>query len=172
MPYKDPERNREYQREYHRKYWKENREQLREPNTIACRKWRHAHLEHRRKYMREYERTWIIDNRERMRELARNRYATDPKVRERCKIKAHKRRCNGDAFTYGDLNTLFEQQEGFCFYCGDLLYSSFDMEIHVDHKTPISRGGTNDLSNLALTCGACNLSKGAKTEEEFLCVKQ
>ena len=160
-------------REYRRKNWP----RLREKNTKACLKWRHAHSEHRRKYMREYVRVWNAKNHEKIKEQSRNLYATDPKVRERYKIKSHKRRTNGIPFTTDDLNKLFEQQDGFCFYCGELLYSSFERDMHVDHKTPISRGGTNDLVNLALTCAKCNLRKHDKTEKEFLkeielCVSQ
>ena len=38
---------------------------------------------------------------------------------------------------------------------------------NIDHKTPISRGGTNDKSNLQLLCRSCNLSKNNQTMEEF-----
>ena len=31
---------------------------------------------------------------------------------------------------------------------------------HVEHFTPRSRGGTDDLANLNLSCVACNLAKG------------
>lgn len=34
--------------------------------------------------------------------------------------------------------------------------------LQVDHIYPVSRGGTNDLDNLQLLCGPCNLSKSAK----------
>jgi 5-methylcytosine-specific restriction enzyme A len=32
----------------------------------------------------------------------------------------------------------------------------------VDHIVPLASGGSNDLDNLQLLCGHCNLSKGAK----------
>ena len=31
----------------------------------------------------------------------------------------------------------------------------------VDHVTPLAKGGTNDLANLVLSCGPCNVAKGA-----------
>jgi hypothetical protein len=43
-----------------------------------------------------------------------------------------------------------------------------DVDLQIDHILPHSRGGTNDLSNLQMLCRDCNLSKGAKTMEEWL----
>lgn len=37
----------------------------------------------------------------------------------------------------------------------------------LDHRIPLSRGGTDDLSNLAMACQSCNASKGPKTPAEF-----
>lgn len=33
--------------------------------------------------------------------------------------------------------------------------------LHVDHVVPVSRGGTNDPSNLRTLCAACNIGRGA-----------
>ena len=51
-----------------------------------------------------------------------------------------------------------------CYYCGAKISSSAS---HLEHKTPISRGGDNRRSNLVIACASCNLKKGTKTEEEF-----
>ncbi len=58
-----------------------------------------------------------------------------------------------------------ETEEIICYYCKESLQPE---EVHIEHKTPISRGGTNSRKNLALACAKCNLSKGRKTEAEFL----
>lgn len=50
-----------------------------------------------------------------------------------------------------------------CFYCG----STGDGRLHIDHKMPIARGGTDDFDNLVPACQPCNLSKGAKLLEEW-----
>ena len=31
--------------------------------------------------------------------------------------------------------------------------------LHVDHKVPVSKGGTDELSNLQTLCSDCNLNK-------------
>jgi hypothetical protein len=61
------------------------------------------------------------------------------------------------------LRTAVFQRDGFrCVYCG-----SSDQRLECDHVTPLSRGGTNDLTNLATACRPCNLSKGRKTVQEW-----
>lgn len=37
----------------------------------------------------------------------------------------------------------------------------------LDHSTPRSRGGSNDITNLDITCKSCNTCKGALTWPEF-----
>lgn len=67
-------------------------------------------------------------------------------------------------FTADDINKLKIQQSWTCL-CGFDLHKGF----HVDHKMPLSRGGSNWPSNLQLLCARCNTSKGAKTMEEWRC---
>lgn len=50
-----------------------------------------------------------------------------------------------------------------CVYCG-----CSDGPFHLDHVFPVSAGGQNDLDNLVVACRPCNLSKGAKTLEEWM----
>lgn len=50
---------------------------------------------------------------------------------------------------------------GKCSACG----CTEDLEI--DHKTPVSRGGSCALENLQALCRTCNRKKGRKTMEEF-----
>lgn len=37
----------------------------------------------------------------------------------------------------------------------------------VDHKRSLSKGGTNNISNLTIACRSCNARKGTKTVEQF-----
>jgi 5-methylcytosine-specific restriction endonuclease McrA len=52
-----------------------------------------------------------------------------------------------------------------CFYSGVELELN---KITVDHKIPISRGGTNCLENLCIASHHMNTAKGGMTDEEFM----
>ena len=43
-----------------------------------------------------------------------------------------------------------------CQYCGRRAPS---VELHVDHKIPVSKGGSGELTNLITACVECNLGK-------------
>lgn len=51
-----------------------------------------------------------------------------------------------------------------CYYCKTEILPD---DMHIDHKTPVARGGTNSRRNLVLSCARCNLQKGKKTEAEY-----
>jgi CRISPR/Cas system Type II protein with McrA/HNH and RuvC-like nuclease domain len=83
------------------------------------------------------------------------------------RAKSARRRARGGDVTF-DLSVrqkLFEDQSGRCFYTDVKLELT---TAHIDHKVPISRGGTNDFSNLALCTPEANLLKHNKTDEEFI----
>lgn len=50
-----------------------------------------------------------------------------------------------------------------CAYCG-----AKDTPLEIEHVQPKSRGGSNRVSNLCLSCRDCNEKKGVRTIEEFL----
>ena len=51
------------------------------------------------------------------------------------------------------------QRDSFrCTYCGK---SAKDGELHIDHKTSVKDGGTDELDNLVTSCTDCNFGKGA-----------
>jgi 5-methylcytosine-specific restriction endonuclease McrA len=51
-----------------------------------------------------------------------------------------------------------------CHYCGK---KTPIPHVHLDHKKPVSKGGTNSKQNTVLACAPCNLSKGAKYATSF-----
>ena len=69
----------------------------------------------------------------------------------------------GRLYGYSDKRAyLFEREKGCCIYCG----SKGKMEI--EHVIPRSRGGTDSLNNLVLSCHECNQAKGSMSLPEFL----
>lgn len=66
--------------------------------------------------------------------------------------------------TEQDIVDLYDLQDGRCVYCAMPVGDNY----HVDHMTPLSRGGSNWPDNLAITCPPCNLSKNDKTADEFI----
>ncbi len=51
---------------------------------------------------------------------------------------------------------------GSCEYCRLLEYAT-GVTFHIEHVLPLSSGGITALSNLALSCPGCNLSKADRT---------
>lgn len=60
-------------------------------------------------------------------------------------------------------NAVVQRANYRCEYCKapELV---FNFPFEVEHIIPVSLGGTNELSNLALACRSCNLRKGMKTD--------
>lgn len=66
----------------------------------------------------------------------------------------------GGVFTAGQIEAIYRAQRGRCACCSEKLNGRF----HRDHRTALANGGTNDIGNIELLCGQCNLRKGAKDE--------
>lgn len=128
---------------------------------------------------KERNRQYRIANRERIALYARNYRATYPdKVHQgvadwsrrnplKVRAKQHRRdarlRHADGNHTEADILAQLKRQKKRCYYCGVKLKK----EYHVDHVIPISRGGSNDPSNLVITCPHCNLSKSDKMPHEW-----
>ena len=59
---------------------------------------------------------------------------------------------------------LLVAQGGRCMYCGRRL--PIDL-MDIDHKLPVSRGGSDDETNLQVLCRTCNGRKNDLTDQEF-----
>lgn len=56
---------------------------------------------------------------------------------------------------------VFNRDSFRCVYCGS------GENLTIDHATPQSRGGSDDINNLQTTCRACNASKRDLTHDEY-----
>jgi 5-methylcytosine-specific restriction endonuclease McrA len=137
-------------------------------------------LEVRRVYKLEYTRQWRREHPTYAVEHQREWRKENPELvgawkrenPEKNRMHRHNRRAriegNGGSYTTEELHDLWHKQNGFCFYCGELLYKTLNSVYHTEHMNPLSRGGSNDISNIVLSCADCNLRKGTKTHEEFI----
>jgi len=71
------------------------------------------------------------------------------------------------------LGEIFERSGGECAYCEkQLAWANYGRvgsrgAWQVDHRVPVSRGGSDHLNNLSAACVDCNLAKGDLTAREF-----
>jgi len=69
---------------------------------------------------------------------------------------------------------VYDKTEGYCKYCCKKInfknYGNPDAvgAWEIDHWTPVSRGGSDDIENLVPTCIYCNRRKQKMTGIEFL----
>jgi 5-methylcytosine-specific restriction endonuclease McrA len=68
----------------------------------------------------------------------------------------------GELFGWEIRSYLLEKFQHRCAYCGRA-----NTVFELDHILPRSRGGSNRVSNLALSCHHCNSAKGDRTASEF-----
>jgi hypothetical protein len=69
----------------------------------------------------------------------------------------------GELAGYEVRQYLLEKWGRRCAYC-----DKENVPLEVEHIVPKSRGGTDRVSNLTLSCRSCNLEKGNRSIEEFL----
>jgi len=95
------------------------------------------------------------------------RYRKTDQGRMTIRVLLHRRRARkrnaGGSYTVQQLQQQVERQKARCYYCKVKLGKVY----HADHIVPLSRGGTNDISNIVLACPTCNLRKGAKLPSEW-----
>lgn len=132
------------------KAWREANKERKRQVDLA---WKAANLDRVRRNWKR----WREENRERYNEIQRVGRQT------RLALLAEAE----GTFTAAEITRMYVDQGGLCAYCERELDNEFD----IDHMMPLSRGGRNDWTNLALACVFCNRSKHAKTVLEFLSAK-
>lgn len=134
---------------------KERYEKNREVIIIERRKQYQSNIEE----MRKRDRKRYQDNKE-LFIIRSRRYRNTPKGKISKLNSEHKRRAikkDGDV-SNKQLGTLYSSTKT-CYWCNAKLMKG---DIHLDHYTPLSKGGLHTISNLVLSCSKCNLKKSAK----------
>lgn len=134
--------NREYVRERDKNYRQEHLEQ----EKAKDKKYRDSHKEKIAEKGRKY------------RETHKDYFYNKARERKNNQLK----RSDGTITLDTELKIL-EAQNYLCDYCGD----DISKKKHLDHILPLDKGGLHTITNIHFTCSSCNLSKGAKLEEEW-----
>ncbi len=168
--FKNPER-RAANIERSRRFYAENKEEF----LDKCRERHQMNRDQRLVVQAEWRRKnpnnrtdWYLKNREK--ELQRSRqYGKDnpEKVSDWCrKRRARKNNAEGQ-HSPAEVTDLFARQRGLCASCKSKLSVRKPNRYHIDHIVPISKGGSDWISNIQLLCPPCNSSKKDKLPEEW-----
>jgi 5-methylcytosine-specific restriction endonuclease McrA len=104
-------------------------------------------------------------NPEQFRKVDRARYRRNPEKRQHQSRVQRAKRTGLDCYiSLQEWKTLLTRFNFHCAYCGVVLTKG---NRSLDHKIPLVRGGTNDISNLVPSCLRCNQRKNKLTAEEF-----
>lgn len=103
--------------------------------------------------LRNKSRTWAKNNKEKV--LLANK---EKKARRR----ALEAGATG-SFSKSQLIDLYSLQSGRCFWCS----VDLDGKYHADHYIPLKRGGSNDISNIVISCPPCNHSRRDRLPNEW-----
>lgn len=140
--------NREYKNQKSREWVENNPEKRKEISKKSDAKHRDKrilyHKDHYRKNVDKYK-EWAKKQTTEQRRAIKQRYLAKLKAN---KIGSYSR------------EVIFKRDNYKCVYCGD-------GATEIDHKTPISRGGSDSKRNVVACCKSCNKEKHTKTVKEY-----
>jgi 5-methylcytosine-specific restriction endonuclease McrA len=168
--------NKEALKKYFAGYYQENRERVlekqksyyannKEERLAYGAEWRGRNQERIKASNAEY----YINNREKS--LS---YCSEWAAKNRDRKKAHAQRRRAiKANAQGEFSAEDWRQKlayyGYkCRFCGIHKNDTPEGWLEADHAIPLSRGGTNWISNIVPACKSCNCSKGTRTFKEFM----
>jgi 5-methylcytosine-specific restriction endonuclease McrA len=146
---KDPEATKIKDRNHHARH----KSKRSENNRL----WRVANSTHRQSYMAK----WWADN-----QGKKKAYDTRRRFVRRLRDKEAKSK---DPFVDSIIERWKSEPWFVCYYCGNEFERG---ALHIDHITPVSRGGKHTADNICRSCSTCNQSKRDKPVSQFVVNKQ
>ena len=153
------------------------RADCRECAKARTKKWREENPEYNKKYSKKYReenpekakahvKKWHQENPDKLKANMKKWQQENPEKRRLiyAKRRAQKLNTQVEEITVKLLNEHWVKKgidPERCYYCDEAPYE------HLEHCTPLSRGGTHTKENLVPSCAHCNLSKGSKTPDEW-----
>lgn len=151
-----------------------SKEELKAINAANYQKNREARLAYAKKYYEEHKeklrparKLWQSENLDRHREYNQRSYQKDP-LKTQARVRKRKVQMLGNGVEPYTLEQVLEEYGQVCYLCEleiDLTLprkigvAGWENGLHLDHVTPISKGGPDCLENVAPTHAICNLNK-------------
>lgn len=139
---------------------------------------RHANLDVARAQSREYaalhaeenaakQRQYRVDQPDRVKATQkRGRIKNLPKILVRNRARRALKKAAVGSHTASDIADIRRMQKDTCAIPGCRV--KLNGKGHVDHRVPLSKGGTNDRRNIQILCPKHNMQKSAKDEIDFM----
>lgn len=104
---------------------------------------------------------WQKENKDKRKIITKRWRDNNPEL---CRIYRHKRRLLESTQSDGTITkeSLSKLNKEHCYICGGILRWDIPNSVHLDHITPLSKGGLHSINNVNWSCSTCNLSKGNK----------
>jgi 5-methylcytosine-specific restriction endonuclease McrA len=165
-------KNAEARREYSRQYRAMNPEKVKESDRLAKLKNREQRLAKDRErrarntdQLKEYRKKYYAANKAKILAANAEWYKQNPEQNRANQHTQRAKRSGAEgSHTKQEIRGLLTKQGHKCACCS----VSIKRRYHIDHITPLSRGGTNWARNLQLTCPKCNLSKNDSDPITFM----
>lgn len=132
-----------------------------ESNKELAKKNREKYKNHRREY--------YLKNKEVIIQKVKVWNKNHPKQRSKYMIVVNAvrrgRKKNNGGFTSKEWQSLILKNNSCCFYCGK------NEKMTIDHFIPLSKGGSNYITNIVPACKSCNTAKGSLMPDIFIKLK-
>lgn len=114
---------------------------------------------------KEYDRKYRASNKSKLDEQGRAWKARNhQKVRYIKKSYKYRRRAKeSEGVSWQALKDWDQKQKKVCYWCG----ANCPEDYHIDHYTPLAKGGAHELENLVISCPTCNMNKNAQDPYEY-----
>lgn len=126
-----------------------------------------------------YKHKWYLKNKERLLKKTKERYEKNKKHialinkkwkeknKEKCNFirqqYKHRKRSAEGSFSFEQWEELKKKHNYKCVWCKK---AEPEIKLEADHIIPLSKNGTNYISNIQPLCRSCNSSKGSKLQDE------
>ena len=149
------EENKEYILNKRKKYRENNKDKILETK-------RNSYYRHRESKLEKVKQYYDL-NKEKIREYKKE-YNQKQENKLLFRNARHRRRARlkDSDVTPSQIRALVKKSKN-CYWCNVKLNKNY----HLDHYTPISKGGKHTISNLVVSCPSCNLQKHAKDPYQF-----